>query len=341
MEKIKVLIVDDSPFTIDYLKKLLGDDSEIKVIGFANNGKEAVKKTKELLPDVIVMDIEMPIMSGIEATEKIMKEKPTPIVILTSSLNTRNLYKSFDAIKNGALEILNKPTSRPTEEWDETIQNLLDTIKRASKIKVLRKKTSTKSKQQKADLNNKYSIIAINSSTGGPRILNDIFSNLNENFNLPILVAQHIPAGFTLGLVDWLNIYSPLNIKIAEDDEILKGGNIYFPPDGAHLTVRSDKIKLLFADPIRGIRPSGNILFESVANNFGKESIGIILTGMGTDGLNGAKKIKGLGGLIIAQEPNTTIVAGMPEAVIKNNLADLILNPTDIINKISEIEELK
>ncbi len=341
MKKIKVLIVDDSPFTIDYLNKILGEDPEIEVIDFANNGKEGLEKTKKLSPDIVVMDIEMPIMSGIEATEKIMKEKPTPIIILTSSLNTRNLYKSFDAIKNGALEILNKPTSRPTDEWDETIKELLGTIKRASKINVFEKKWTRESKLNQANLNSRYSVIAINSSTGGPRILNDIFSNLREDFSIPVIVAQHISFGFTQGLVDWLNIYSPLNIKIAEDDEILKGGDIYFPPDGAHVTVKNDRIKLLYAEPVRGIRPSGNVLFESMANNYGKESIGIILTGMGKDGLNGAKKIKELGGLIIAQEPDSTIVASMPEAVINNNLADLILTPNDIINTILEIEERK
>ncbi len=340
-EIIKVLLVDDSPFTLDYIRELIDKEDEIEIIDTANNGKEAVEKNIKLSPDVIVMDIEMPIMSGIEATKKIMEEKPVPIIILTSSLNTRNLYKSFDAIKYGALEILNKPTKRPTEDWEETVKTLLTTIKKVANIKVTKKiKREEKEVKIKKD-DNDFSIISINSSTGGPSALNTIFSNLKKDYKIPIVVAQHISIGFTQGLVDWLNLYSPLKAKIAEEGESIEGGNIYFPPDGAHLTVKNDKIKLLYAPPIKGIRPSGNILLESVANNFGDETIGIILTGMGHDGLNGAKKIKELGGCVIAQELSSTIVSSMPSNIIKNNLADSILTPIEIAKTLLKIEEKK
>ena len=336
---IKVLLVDDSPFTLEFLKGLLESDPEIKVMDTADNGAEGLEKAISLLPDVVVMDIEMPLMDGIEATKRIMQQKPLPILILTSSLNTRHLYRSLDAIKYGALEILNKPTPRPTKEWQRIDEVLVQTIK---KVAFLEKGSIIPSLYPGMEADyipaSDYSAIGIASSTGGPTVLNTLFTGLTPAFPLPILVAQHISEGFVQGLVDWLSKQSSMTFKVGEEGEPLKGGTVYFAPTGAHIAVQGSKLKLLFSGPVRGILPSGNLLLESLAHSFGNRSMGMILTGMGNDGREGANLIHSFGGLMIAQEPASAVVSSMPMQIIKEKMARYILTPLQINGALMAME---
>ncbi len=330
-EKIRVLVVDDSPLTRDYLKEILNKVDDIEVIGTAENGRDALERTIELSPDVITMDVEMPIMDGIKATKEIMKKKPTPIIILTSSVNTRNRYRVFDVLKFGALEIMQKPSPVPDTDWDEMVLPLIEKIRVASKTDVKKRfDVDFKEKKLLQDSKGRFEIVAIASSTGGPSVLNKILSNLKPNFKLPIVVAQHISYGFTEGLVKWLNVNAALKVNVVDGEENLREGNVYFAPDGAHITSDGERIKPIFSPPVRGIRPSADILFESVSTSYGEAAIGIVLTGMGKDGVRGIERIKDMGGLTLAQEPKTAVISSMPENAIKTGKIDYVFSPKGI-----------
>ena len=280
-KKIKVLIVEDSYLVTTLLEDLLLLDSQIEIIGFAKDGKEGVKCAKELSPDIIIMDIDMPNMNGIEATEKIMTEHPCPILIFTSAL-VNNTHKEFEILSKGALGIIEKPD---ITNYKKIADELIQQIKILSGVKVIKRHKprdqsekisvkETKKVKQKKEKN--ISIIGIASSTGGPGILKRIFIKLPKNF-LPIVVIQHINENFVGGLINWLNNYSENIVKEAKDNEKLERGFIYFSPAEYHLCIdKKGRIRYNNDRPINHIKPSADILFNSIADVYGDKSIGII-----------------------------------------------------------------
>ena len=273
----------------------------------------------------------MPLMDGITATREIVSKYPIPIIILTSSVNTKEKYRVFDALKYGAIEIMEKPSPIPGFEWDEIVLPLIEKVKHAKEINLIKRRVKEEKKKDfKLNFKKGVQVISIASSTGGPSVLNDIFSNLKKDFKIPIIVAQHISKGFTEGLVRWLDQNTPLKVEIASSEKKLEETKIFFPPDGAHITSDGENVKPVFSPPIRGIRPSADILFETVSSAFGDTAIGIVLTGMGSDGSKGIKKIKEMGGVTIAQKPETATISSMPENAIKSGFIDYILPPKEI-----------
>jgi two-component system chemotaxis response regulator CheB len=330
---IRVLIVDDSPTARALLASILASDPELEVIGEARDGVEAVELTRDLHPDVIAMDVRMPRLDGFGATKEIMMAAPTPIVLVTASVAVHEVETSMNALQAGALALLPKPPGPASPAYEESARQLLTTVKAMSQVKVVRhwrpegaERGTRGAELRPARPSPKARVVAIATSTGGPAALHGLLTGLPADFAAPVLVVQHIAAGFTTGLADWLHKVSPLRVKLAEDGEPMAPGTVYLAPDNRHLGVAgSTAIALSDALPVGGFRPSGTILFESVARGFGPATVAVILTGMGEDGVAGLYAIHQAGGRILAQDEKSCVVFGMPGAAIAAGLADLVL----------------
>lgn len=336
---IKVLVVDDSPTVQVLMEHILTSDKDIEVIGKASNGVEALKFLEIMKPDVITMDINMPYMNGFEATQRIMETTPIPVIIVTALFDSTDVEKTFQAIQAGAVSVVEKPVSVRNENYKDICKNIINKVKLMSEIKVIRRKfrnnkDSSKVLKIEANVNKDFinkKIVVIGVSTGGPPILKNIFSNLTESISIPILVVQHITPGFIKGLVDWLRQETKLPIHIALNGQDVLPGHIYFAPDDYHMEImHNGKISLNKQEKINGLRPTVSHLFKSAANVYGKNSIGILLSGMGRDGAEELKFLKEKGALTIAQNKESSIVYGMPGEAVKINAARYILSPEKI-----------
>ncbi|MEW5746598.1 MAG: chemotaxis-specific protein-glutamate methyltransferase CheB [Nitrospirota bacterium] len=324
MEPIRVLIADDSALARELIISILSMDKQLRVVGEARDGKEAVEKTRDLKPDIITMDIEMPVMTGIEAIEHIMAENAVPILVVTSRSDAHTAYT---AVSKGALDLVPKP-----EVSLDCAHEFTRKVKLVSQIKVIthmrrhilrEHAVAPVSPQAVPAHSNK--IIAIASSTGGPHALSGILSRLPETFPCPVVIAQHIPDGFVKGLADWLGKSLKLRLKVAEQGEPLSPGRIYLAPSESHMEVAGGRISFVERRPDDIYHPSCDILLSSVAREYGGRGIGIILTGMGSDGAMGMKKIKEAGGVTIAQDEETSVVFGMNKVAIDSGGADRVL----------------
>jgi len=325
MNKIRVLIADDSALVRDLIKAIIGLDPELDVVGEASNGREAVEKVRSLHPDIVTMDIEMPVMDGLQAIEQIMAENAVPILVVTTRGDAKTAYS---AISKGALDLVVKPDVN-IEEAQEFVAKL----KLMSKVRVIRHLSGSFSRQRPAvieppvyqgDIGDR--IVAIASSTGGPEALSVILSRLPERFPLPIVIAQHISEGFVSGMVGWLKTLSRIEIKVAENGERLRQGVAYVCPSENHMRVDSSRLITFVERHAKDIyRPSCDVLLSSVAESFGKKAVGVILTGMGSDGVAGMKKIKEAGGRTIAQDEKTSVIFGMPKIAIESGCIDRVL----------------
>lgn len=328
---IRVLIAEDSSTTRELLVALLRADPGIQVVGEAKNGAEAVEMTKELKPNLVTMDIQMPVMDGFEATKRIMIEEPTPIVIVSSSFRARDVEVSMHALRAGALTVLAKPAGIGSPGFEESRRQFVQLVKTMAEVKVVRRWPERSRRARApaavpADVGGQARIVAIATSTGGPAALHQILSALPGDFCAPILVVQHISEGFVEGLARWLNDVAPLKVKVAEDGEPLAPSTVYLAPARSHLGVSAaHTIQLSSAPPICGFRPSGTFLFDSVANAFGNASVALILTGMGQDGVDGLQGIRAAGGRIIAQDKESSVVFGMPGAAMAAGCVDWVL----------------
>jgi len=341
---IRVLIVDDSPTQRLILRSHLEKDREIQIIAEARNGKEAVNLCLKTNPDIITMDIQMPYMNGYDAIRNIMAENPRPIVVLTSTESDIELGISFKAIEAGALMVLGKP-KRYTKK-DEDPDNLIAQLKAMAKVKVVGRRRHKITEESSSWLgppspgleSGPIQLIAIGASTGGPPALLQILHQLPANLSVPIVIVQHISAGFVTGLAKWLDRSTSLKIKVAENGEAPRKGLIYLAPDNRHLVAGANgRIWLIDSDPVDSHRPSVTVLFDSVAQYYGPSAMGILLTGMGRDGARGLKNIHDAGGHTIAQNEATSIVFGMPKEAIKMNAAKEILPLSKIESRIKEL----
>ncbi len=332
MGPIRVLIVDDSAFARDVITAILSTDDEIKVVGEAVNGREAVEKVRELKPDIVTMDIEMPVMDGLGAIEMIMASCAVPILVVTTRGDAHTAYA---AISKGALDLVVKP-----EVNLDCAREFIDKVKLLSRITVI---THIKGKRAADALKQtrKHEFkgipsdkaVAIASSTGGPEALSVILSGLPEKFPCPVLVAQHISDGFVSGMVEWLKRVTKLKVKVAEEGETVVPGTVYISPSEKHMEVNDAKAVVLVERHPKDIyRPSCDILLSSVARVYGPKAAGLILTGMGSDGVLGMKKVKEAGGTTMAQDEKSSIVFGMPKVAIENGCIDRIL-PLDEIGE--------
>lgn len=322
MPQIKVLIVDDSPLARDFIRAILSIDREIVVVGEAENGKVAIEKARELRPDLIIMDIEMPVMGGLEAVERIMCEIPTPILVVISRGGAE---AGFMALSKGALEVIAKTDLDP-----DRAREFVEQVKILSKARVIthvmgRNRTGqdVAVKEEKLPFRN---IIAIAASTGGPNALNVILPNFPKDFGCPIVIAQHIAEGFVAGLVEWLAKISKVAVRVAGHGDLLLPRHVYVSPPDRHMVVNYENRIALVERKLQDLyHPSCDALLASVATVYGAKAIGVILTGMGSDGVKGLLKIKEMKGRTIAQDEGSSIVYGMPLRAVEAGCVDMSL----------------
>ncbi|MBV8879367.1 MAG: chemotaxis-specific protein-glutamate methyltransferase CheB [Planctomycetaceae bacterium] len=331
--KIRVLVAEDSLTVRKRLVDVISTSPDIEVIGEAEDGKKAIELCKSLAPDVVTLDMVMPGMSGLAATEYIMAYCPTPILVVSSSENRGELFKTYDALSAGALDVLEKPTGLEAEGVWETA--LLSAIRTASKVRVIthpRAKLGTRVRPAPgpapARPRQSCRLIAMGASTGGPGAMMKILRGLPPRFPLPILLVIHIGRQFASSLAEWLGSLSAIPVSYAADGDPLPApgqtGVILAPPD-RHLVVRQGRLRLT-SDPERhSCRPSVDALFESVARELGPSAGGCLLTGMGRDGARGLLDIRSGGGPTIVQDEATSVVFGMPQEAIGLGAADRVL----------------
>jgi two-component system, chemotaxis family, protein-glutamate methylesterase/glutaminase len=328
--KIRVVIADDSLVAREMLSTILSSDPDIDVVGLANNGAEAVDLVERLRPDLVTMDIHMPKMNGLEATEKIMAFSPTPILVVSSSVHGEGIGLAFDALTLGALEVIKKPEPRDWADLERIGSEVLRKVKFLSRVRVITHIRGRHTGREELvpgapKMPSGRGLVAIGSSTGGPSALLTVLEQLPANFPVPILVAQHIADGFVPGLVSWLDASCNIKITGAEEGITPAPGTVYISPTGVNIALDGKQIALKTPTSGQLYIPSADTLFESVARAYGKRAVGVILTGMGADGASGLKQLHGRGAATIAQDEETCTVFGMPRAAIEMGAADQVL----------------
>ncbi len=384
---IKVLVVDDSAFMRRVITDILGQDPELKVIGVAHNGQEAVKRVEQLRPDVVTMDVEMPVLDGLGAVEQIMTKMPTPVVML-SNLTTEGAVTTIRALEFGAVDFVCKPA--PHDNLESVRKELIAKIKIASQVNVA---LSNRARRKGAEpvgfgadagvskspvkggsgeqaappattiieapgpgsyrgappadapsaagdrittagsgvaatggRTTGQQVVAIGTSTGGPRALYEVVSRLPADLPAGVLIVQHMPAGFTHSLAERLNGISALEVREAASGDRIKPGKVFLAPGDFHMVVNGRGEIVLNQDPpVASLRPSVDVMFKSVAEVYGAGVLAVVLTGMGSDGAQGVAAIKAAGGRVIAEHQSTCVVYGMPRAVVDGGYADVVV----------------
>lgn len=343
MNKIKVLVVDDSPFMRKVLSDIINAQPNMEVVGKASNGNECLSKIKQLQPDVVTMDVEMPEMDGLTALRSIMEVNPLP-VIMVSSLTQNGAEQTMNALNWGAVDFIAKPSAQIFANIDTIKSDLIRKIEIAAGTRKKLQKPyvipNINSRSSSASLNKQINtgrplnrLIVIGTSTGGPKALNQVLPNFPATVNAGILVVQHMPPGFTKSLADRLDAISKIKVKEAEQGDKVIPGCAYIAPGDFHLTVTTTKnadnkglmINLSKLPPRGGHRPSVDEMFNSVAEHFWSLIVGVIMTGMGHDGSAGVINIKNRGGKIIAEDQSTCIVYGMPKAAFETGMVDKVV----------------
>jgi two-component system, chemotaxis family, protein-glutamate methylesterase/glutaminase len=342
INKIRVLIVDDSGYVIAAISRRLQADYNIEVIGSARTGIEAVEKVKSLRPDVVTLDIVMPEMDGLTALKRIMSECPTPVIML-SALTRENAEPTIQALEYGAVDFFLKPSAIKPGGNGSGDDTLINKIKIAAKTRVNGKKPAistlipVKRKVTPGVSGAFNKLVLIGSSTGGPRALMQVIPNLPEDISAAILLVQHMPPGFTKSLAERLNMSSAIQVAEAKEGDELKKGVALMAPGDYHMILGDDeKIHLTQDPPLLGVRPSVDVMMKSAVAVYKKKILGVVLTGMGTDGTIGASVIKGAGGKILAQDEATSAVYGMPASVAQAGCVDKVLPLTEIAAEIAQ-----
>jgi two-component system chemotaxis response regulator CheB len=350
---IKTLIVDDSKIIREFMIHLLSSDPEIQIVGTACNGNEAIDFVREKRPDVITMDVHMPVMDGYEATRIIMETNPTPIVVVSGSLKVSDVANSFKLFEAGALAVVLRPPGIEDAGYYDASKALINTVKLMSEIKVVKRFPKPTIDHHKPivlnqPINNEIrniQLIAIGASTGGPVVLQKILSELPEKIPVPVLIVQHIAKGFIQGFRDWLSNTSMIPLTIAKDGEQLYPGIGYIAPDDFQMGIASG-LKIFLSNPLdSGLFSSVDFLFHSVAEILGPNAIGILLSGMGKDGAKELKSMRDKGAITIVQDEASCVVYGMPAEAVKLGAVNHILSPekiTEYLNeRFPEVNELK
>jgi two-component system chemotaxis response regulator CheB len=342
MARVRVLVVDDSVTVRKLLVERLGADPEIEVVGEAEDGRRAIELCHSLRPDVITMDMMMPVMTGLAATEYIMAHFPTPILIVSASTNRGELFKTYDALSAGAVDVLEKP--RGDEDDGDWESRFLGTVKLISRIRVITHPRArlgalgqppSATRRETEELRRgigRHKVVALGASTGGPGALVDVLRVVPPPFPLPILIVLHIGEPFGLAFADWLDAQTGHRVSYASDGELVSevAGRVVMAPPDRHLVVTESRLRLTRGPERHSCRPSVDVLFESVAVAFGDASVACLLTGMGRDGASGLLDIRRAGGLTIAQDEASCVVFGMPREAILRQAAMRVMSLPEI-----------
>jgi two-component system chemotaxis response regulator CheB len=327
MKKIRVLIVEDSQVIREFLQHLIACDPRLEVAAAVGSAEEALCSYDQFAPDVVSMDIRLPGMNGFEATRRIMSEKPTPIVVVSANVECEDLKITMNALQAGALAVVEKPVGSTHADYEILAERLCTQLAIMSQLKVVRQRLNgghnwrQDGARKKSTANavlsrvhGSFRLLGIVASTGGPNALVPLLNGLGPDFPLPILLVQHITASFLEGFVSWLDSVCPFLVVIAKDGECPAPGKVYLAPADRHLRVESGFLRLGDGNPVCAQRPSGTVLFQSMALSSGNSSVGVLLTGMGEDGAEGLLSLREAGGYTIAEHESTAVVYGMPGA---------------------------
>ncbi|HEX5362452.1 MAG TPA: chemotaxis-specific protein-glutamate methyltransferase CheB [Fluviicoccus sp.] len=333
---IRILIADDSIVVSVLLKTIFEQEPDMEVVGQARNGQEAVDMVRELRPDIVTMDIRMPVMDGFEATHRIMSEAPLPIVVISTSVNNEEMNTTFRALEEGALAVIEKPVGISHPDFESNRRDLVNTVRAMSEIQVVRRRRTGGAHQELRNdtrpspaARHAPELVAIGCSTGGPQALLGLLKGLPPDFPLPILITQHMTKGFVGGLVSWLQKHAALHISLAADGGLLEPGYVYFAPDDCHLLVERGplglRLRLDHGAPFGGLRPSVSRLFHSVAHATRGAAVGVLLTGMGEDGADGMLAMRKAGCRTMVQDNASSVVYGMPGAALAIDAVDEVV----------------
>jgi two-component system chemotaxis response regulator CheB len=348
---IKVLVVEDSPTVRELLVHIL-TSAGILVIGVVSNGEEAVRFAQRSRPDVVTMDIHMPVLNGIEATRKIMETNPIPIVIVSGNWDPREVEMTFRAMEAGALALVRRPQGIGHADYEATAAELVLKVRLMSEVKVVRRRSRMQQlksanaeitlRSNSVNIPESVNVVLIGASTGGPPVLRTILQEISPDFPAPILIVQHMAKGFLQGMVEWLRFTSRISLKIAAYGEPVLPGCAYVAPDDFHMSVVSGgRILLSKEAPEHGARPSVSYLFRSTATLYGRNAVGILLTGMGRDGAEELKVLREKGAVTIAQNKETSVIYGMPAAAAELGAAQYVLSPEQIAFALTTISNKK
>jgi two-component system chemotaxis response regulator CheB len=326
-KRIRVMIVEDSRPVREMLEYIIGNDPRLEVAESVSSAEEALRKLHQVSPDVISMDIRLPGMNGFEATQRIMAEKPTPIVVVSASVESEELKISMNALRAGALTVMEKPLSASHQDYAAMAARICTQLVIMSEVRVIKQRmrrtlglrASVPALVAPADnppIVGSFQMLGIVASTGGPNALVKVLGGLQHNLTVPVLLVQHITPSFLKGFVSWLGTVSPLPVHEAADGEAPKPGDLYVAPADRHLVVRRGRLQLDSGPPVCVQRPSGTVLFQSMAESFGSKCLGVLLTGMGEDGAAGLRAIREASGYTIAEDESTAVVYGMPAAAV-------------------------
>ncbi|MCG6170724.1 MULTISPECIES: chemotaxis response regulator protein-glutamate methylesterase [unclassified Anoxybacillus] len=346
MNKVKVLVVDDSAFMRKLISDFLSEHPRLHVVGTARDGQEALQKIEQLNPDVVTLDVEMPVMNGLETLKHIMQKKPLPVVMI-SSTTTEGAENTILSLQYGAVDFIAKPSGAISLDLYKIKDKMIEKVLLASEanlrtVKIKQKMSMLPQKQYSkigiSERNNaigKKKIIAIGTSTGGPRALQHVLTKFPATIDAPILIVQHMPKGFTKSLATRLDSLCNIRVKEAEDGEVIQKGTAYIAPGGNHLYVKrvgtSLAIHLDEGAPRNGHRPSVDVMFESLSALTDYEKVAVIMTGMGSDGTAGLKQLKASGNtFVVAESAESSVVFGMPKSAIAANVVDEIVHVDDI-----------
>lgn len=343
VSKIRVLIVDDSFLMRKIISDIVSSDARFEVIAKAKDGKETLDKVFALKPDVVTLDVNLPVLDGLEVLKEIMQKQPTRVIML-SAHTQKGASATILALELGAVDFISKPSGEISLDIRRLKNEIVSKIKMASEIDLdkflstLARPTTAKPAITQESVRFKK-LVVIGASTGGPRAILKVIQDIPIDIAAAFLIVQHMPEGFTLSFAERISWQSKLKAKEAGQGDIISRSKVYVAPAGSHMVIKrlpEQEENLLVLElnrnaPVNFVRPSIDVTMESAAEVFGSDVIGVILTGMGKDGLEGAKKIKQKGGFIIAQDEETSVVWGMPKMVINAGSADTVL-PLDKIS---------
>ena len=346
-QPVRVLVVDDSSSQRTMLIGMLEADPSVRVIGWASNGEEAVQAVNRLKPDLVTMDLRMPIMDGLAASERIMRDNPTPILMVTGSVSRSNQHMIAQALNAGVLGILAKPNAASSTASAEFVRM----VKGLSKIRIKGRhkrenplqaveipRATIKASATTFTAPDNIQIIGIAASTGGPAVLEQVLTRLPQDFETPILIVQHIAAGFAQSLVDWLKPLCKIPVRLAVAGSKLERGITIASEH--HLTIKNGLLTSSLEPAVSGHRPSGTVLFRSLASQYGARALGIVLTGMGSDAAQGLQELKNVGGTVIAQDKNSSVIFSMPNSAIGLGIVDAVLNPEEIVGALLALKPM-
>ena len=354
MMKIGVLIVEDSDVVRQLLEHIIGSDHRFEILAAVPTAEEALDLLQRISPDVISLDIRLPGMDGFEATRRIMRDKPTPIVVCSASVESEDLKITMNALRAGALAVVEKPVGTTRADYDRLAQILCTQLAIMSEVKVVRQRSFTVRQPTGARpgsppaparvgarlqvrLGGPLRLVGIGASTGGPNAVVQVLTDLGPAFPLPVLLVQHIIPSFLAGFATWLQGVTPFQVVIARNGDCPMAGSVYMAPADHHLQFEGERLRLTQDRPVSVQRPSATVMFQSMARSVGASGLGILLTGMGDDGADGLLDLRAVGGYTIAEHESTAVVYGMPKAAVDRGAACECLPLADIAPRVREL----